>query len=265
MEERPLAIVTGGSRGIGRAISLELARLGYDILLAHFDFTAEGKPDESKAAATQSEIESLGARCSALRADISESGGRKVLVDLAKKDFGRCDMQVNNAGVAPRERRDLLEATEESFDRVIRINLRGPYFLTQMVAKWMIEEKDRHPERIYRIVNTGSLSAYTSSPSRGEYCISKAGIGMMTALYADRLAEYGIGVFELRPGIIETDMTAPVKEKYDRLIAEGLTPIKRWGKPEDVARAVGAIAQGRLDFSTGQVINVDGGFHLRRL
>jgi NAD(P)-dependent dehydrogenase (short-subunit alcohol dehydrogenase family) len=147
----------------------------------------------------------------------------------------------------------------------MNINLRGPYFLTQLVANWMIEQKKKFSDRAFRIVNTSSMSAYTSSPARGEYCLSKAGISMMTKLYADRLAEFGIGVFEIRPGIIMTDMTSVVKEKYDKLIAEGLTPIKRWGYPEDVAKAVGAIAQGRLDFSTGQVINVDGGFHLRRL
>jgi len=147
----------------------------------------------------------------------------------------------------------------------MRINLQGPYFLTQSVAKWMIQQKQAGPAKSYRIVNTGSMSAYTSSPARGEYCVSKAGVGMMTALWADRLAEYGIGVFEIRPGIIATDMTSVVKEKYDKLIAEGVTPARRWGLPEDVAKAVGAIAQGRLDFSTGQVINVDGGFHLRRL
>ena len=174
-------------------------------------------------------------------------------------------MLVNNAGVAPSKRMDLLDATEESFDRVMGINLKGPYFLTQKVANWMIEQKKTHPDRACRIVSTGSISAYTSSPARGEYCVSKAGISMMTKLYSDRLAEYGIGVFEISPGIIATDMTSVVKDKYDKLIAEGLTPIKRWGLPEDIAKAVGAIAEGRLDFSTGQVINVDGGFHLRRL
>jgi 3-oxoacyl-[acyl-carrier protein] reductase len=177
MAERPVAIVTGASRGIGKGIAKELASLGYDLITNHFDFTDKG----------------------------------------------------------------------------------------QQVANWMIEQKKSHPERAYRIVNTGSISAYTSSPARGEYCVSKAGISMMTMLYADRLAEYGIGVFEIRPGIIQTDMTSVVKDKYDKLIAEGLTPIKRWGQPEDIAKAVGAIAEGRLDFSTGQVINVDGGFHLRRL
>jgi NAD(P)-dependent dehydrogenase (short-subunit alcohol dehydrogenase family) len=265
MAERPVAIVTGASRGIGKGIAKELASLGYDLVINHFDFDAEGRLDESKAAQTQKEIKSAGAKCEMLRGDVSNAEDRGKLVALAKGKFGRCDMLVNNAGVAPSKRMDILETTEESFERVIGINLKGPYFLTQLVANWMIEQKKTHPERAFRIVNTGSISAYTSSPARGEYCVSKAGVSMMTALYADRLAEYGIGVFEIRPGIIATDMTSVVKDKYDKLIAEGLTPIKRWGQPEDIAKAVAAIAEGRLDFSTGQVINVDGGFHLRRL
>jgi len=265
MAERPTAIVTGASRGIGKGIAKELASLGYDLVINHFDFTTEGEPDESRAKQTQKEIKKIGAKCESLRGDVSSAEDRDSLVALAKRKFGRCDMLVNNAGVAPSQRMDILEATEASFDRVMGINLKGPYFLTQQVANWMIEQKKTHPERAYRIVNTSSISAYTSSPARGEYCVSKAGISMMTMLYADRLAEYGIGVFEVRPGIIQTDMTSVVKDKYDKLIAEGLTPIKRWGQPEDIAKAVGAIAEGRLDFSTGQVINVDGGFHLRRL
>ena len=265
MAERPVAIVTGGSRGIGRGIALELANLGYDIVISHFDFTAEGKPDESRGLETQKDIKALGVECEVLRNDVSSAEDRNQLVALAKSKFGRCDMLCNNAGVAPSKRADILEATEESFDRVMGINLKGPYFLTQLVANWMIEQKKEHPDREFRIVNTSSISAYTSSPARGEYCVSKAGISMMTKLYADRLAEYGIGVFEIQPGIIATDMTKVVTAKYDKLIAEGLTPIKRWGQPEDIAKAVGAIAEGRLDFSTGQVINVDGGFHLRRL
>jgi len=265
MGERPVAIVTGASRGIGKGIAKELASLGYNLVVNYFDFNADGKPDESKALQTQKEIKDLGAECKILRGDVSSSKDRDSMVALAKSTFGRCDMLVNNAGVAPSKRMDLLDATEESFDRVLGINLKGPYFLTQQVAKWMIEQKKVNPERSYRIVSTGSISSYTSSPARGEYCLSKAGISMMTKLYADRLAEYGIGVFEISPGIIATDMTSVVKDKYDKLIAEGLTPIKRWGQPEDIAKAVGAIAEGRLDFSTGQVINVDGGFHLRRL
>jgi 3-oxoacyl-[acyl-carrier protein] reductase len=265
MAERPVAIVTGASRGIGKGVAKELASLGYDLLVNYFDFTTEGKPDESKALQTQKEIKDLGAACEILRGDISSAKDRDSLVALAKSKFGRCDMLMNNAGVAPSKRMDILEVTEESFDRVLGINLKGPYFLTQKVANWMIEQKKAHPERGYRIVSTGSISSYTSSPARGEYCVSKAGISMMTKLYADRLAEYGIGVFEISPGIIMTDMTSVVKDKYDKLIAEGVTPIKRWGQPEDIAKAVGAIAEGRLDFSTGQIINVDGGFHLRRL
>jgi 3-oxoacyl-[acyl-carrier protein] reductase len=261
-----VAIVTGGSRGIGKGISLELARLGYDLMINHFDFTADGKPDESNAATTKKEIEAMGRKCEVLRGDISSDTDRKALVAAAKKNFGRCDLLVNNAGVAPTKRMDILEATEESFDRVLRINLKGPYFLTQLVAGWMVEQKKADQNRTPRVVNISSMSAYTSSPARGEYCISKAGISMMTMLYADRLSEFGIGVFEVRPGIIATDMTSVVKEKYDKMIFEqGLLPTKRWGLPEDIAKAIGAVAEGRLDYSTGQVINVDGGFHFRSL
>ncbi|MCJ7674083.1 MAG: 3-ketoacyl-ACP reductase [Sedimentisphaerales bacterium] len=256
MVDRPVAIVTGAGRGIGRAVAKELASLGYDLVINRV------KPQPPD---TQKEIQQLGARCEFVPGDISCAQDRRRLIEAAGSRFGRCDLLVNNAGVAPLKRMDILEATEESYDRVMAINLKGPYFLTQQVANWMIEQKKQHPERIFRIVNVGSISAYTSSPSRGEYCISKAGVSMMTKLYADRLAEFGIGVFEVSPGIIATDMTSAVKDKYDKLIAEGLTPIKRWGQPEDIAKAVGAIAEGRLDFCTGTVINVDGGFHLRRL
>jgi len=265
MSDKPVAMVSGASRGIGKAIAMELANLGYDLVISHFDFGTDGRPDEAAGVKTRQEIAALGGRCEVLRADVSSAEDRAKLIELAKSKFGRCDLLMNNAGVAPSKRLDLLEATEQSFDRVMNINLKGPYFLTQAVANWMIQQKEQFPDRQFRIVNTGSMSAYTSSPARGEYCVSKAGVAMMTALYADRLAEYGIGVFEIRPGIIATDMTSVVKDKYDKLIAEGLTPIKRWGQPEDVAKVVGAIAQGRLDFSTGQAINVDGGFHLRRL
>ncbi|MBN2377819.1 MAG: 3-ketoacyl-ACP reductase [Sedimentisphaerales bacterium] len=265
MTSKPLALVTGASRGIGRAIALELAQLDFDIMINYWDFNAAGEPDDSTAQQAQEMIQATPAKCQILRGDISNAQHRQKLVDFTREHFGRCDMLVNNAGVAPSKRTDLLEATEQSYDRVMNINLKGPYFLTQLVANWMIEQKKVNPERSFRICSTSSISAYTSSPARGEYCLSKAGLSMMTKLYADRLAEYEIGVFEIRPGIIMTDMTSTVKDKYDKLISQGLTPIKRWGQPEDVARAVGAVAQGRMDFSTGQVINVDGGFHLQRL
>ena len=265
MANKPVAIITGASRGIGKAIAMELASLGYDLVLNYLDFQPGGQPDDSVAGATQDEITTLGAECKLVRGDVSSQADRERLVKITRDSFGRCDMLLNNAGVAPTQRVDLLEASQASFDRVMNINLKGPYFLTQLVACWMIEQKQNSPERMFRICSTSSISAYTSSPARGEYCLSKAGLSMMTMLFADRLAEYDIGVFEIRPGIIATDMTSTVKDKYDKLIADGLTPTKRWGRPKDVAQAVRAIAEGRLDFSTGQVINVDGGFHLRRL
>jgi 3-oxoacyl-[acyl-carrier protein] reductase len=254
--DRPVALVTGSARGIGLGIAEKLAQNGFNIIV---DDTT---PEADK---TIHLLTALGAKALYVQADISSAQERNQLVQKIMDHFGRLDLLVNNAGVAPRVRMDLLEATEESWDRVMTINLKGPYFLTQQIARWMIEQKKQHPEREYRIVNISSNSAYTSSPSRGEYCLSKAGVSMMTKLYADRLAEYNIGVYEIRPGIIATDMTSVVKEKYDTLINGGLLPLKRWGLPEDIGKAVLAVAKGYLDYSTGEVINVDGGFHLRRL
>ena len=251
--------MTGGSRGIGRGISIALAAIGYDIAINHYD------PDDSAADRTASEIRALGGECRTWRGDISKPEDRAALLENVRRTFGRINLLVNNAGIAPDTRADILEATEESFDRVLRVNLKGPYFLTQAVANWMIRERESDPEMFLAIVNISSISAYTSSTSRGEYCISKAGVSMTTKLWADRLAEFGINVYEIRPGIIATDMTAAVKDRYDRLIAEGLTPIKRWGAPEDIGKAVAAIAEGRFPFSTGQVFDLDGGFHIRRL
>lgn len=255
---RQVALVTGAARGIGRGIAEALARV-------EFNLVVDDVLEPEAAGATMKELRDLGAEVVYVKADISKSEDRVRLVQECQTRFGRLELLVNNAGVAPAQRVDILQATEESFDRVLAINLRGPYFLTQMVANWMIEQKQQHPERSPKIVNISSISAYTSSPSRGEYCISKAGVSMMTKLFADRLAEYGINVYEIRPGIIATDMTKAVKEKYDALIAGGLTPIARWGLPEDIGKAVAAIASGAFPFSTGEVINVDGGFHLRRL
>jgi len=255
---KEVALITGAGRGIGLGIAESLAENGFDIVV---DDIWEQKDIQEALNA----IQDKGADVHYIRADISQSTDRQRIIDETRDKYGRLDLLINNAGVAPEQRLDMLEATEESFDRLIRINLKGPYFLTQLAAKWMIEQKRVHKDRQPKIVNISSISAYTSSPSRGEYCISKAGISMMTKLYADRLAEYGIAVFEIRPGVIKTDMTKTVKEKYDRLIGDGLTPIKRWGYPEDIGKAVSAIASGTFPFSTGEIINVDGGFHLRRL
>jgi len=210
-------------------------------------------------------VKKAGGRGVTVPADVADGADRERLVEETLEQLGRVDLLVNNAGIAPRRRVDILETSVASYDEVMGVNLKGPFFLTQRVARAMIELLEVGVIEQPKIINVGSLSAYTSSTSRGEYCLSKAGVAMMTALYADRLAEYGINVYEVRPGIIETDMTRIVKEKYDRLIGGGLTPIRRWGQPGDVARAVVVLAEGYLPFSTGEVVNVDGGFHLRRL
>ena len=253
-----VALVTGSRRGIGLGIAKALAKEGFNIVL-------NATSTQEAAAEAANAIKSYSVQVEYIQADISSGKARSRLINEIKTRFNRLDILVNNAGVAPLVREDILNASEESFDRLVSINLKGPYFLTQMAANWMIEQKIEHPEREYKIINISSISAYTASPTRGEYCISKSGISMMTALYAARLAEYGIGVHEIQPGIIETDMTAAIKERYDKLIEEGLTPIKRWGKPEDVGKAVVAIAKDLFPFSTGEVFNVDGGFHLRIL
>jgi 3-oxoacyl-[acyl-carrier protein] reductase len=262
---RQVALVTGASRGIGRAIALELARHGFDLMI---NYVSNATAAEQACAEAQAASGDTQMRVGMCRADISERADREALLAATREQFGRLDLLVNNAGVAPEARVDLLEANEESFDRLLRVNLKGPYFLSQAVARWMIEQQQAGALADYQpaIVNITSISAYTASPERGDYCVAKAGLAMMTQLYAARLAAEGINVYEIRPGIIATDMTAGVKAKYDRLILdEGLTPIRRWGLPEDVARAVAAIAMGSFPFSTGEVINVDGGFHLQRL
>jgi 3-oxoacyl-[acyl-carrier protein] reductase len=255
--DRRVALVTGASRGIGRGIAVALAGAGHDVVVNYVS-----NADAAKRVVT--ELEGLGARALAVRADVAAADDRRRLVDETYDAFGAIDLLVNNAGVAPSVRADILEAGEESFDRVLAINLKGPYFLTQLVANRMIAEGPR-PEPP-RIVVISSISAYAASTNRGDYCLAKAGLAMMVKLYAARLAEHGINVYEIRPGVIATDMTEAVKEQYDRLIlTEGLTPIRRWGRPEDVGRAVVAVATELLPFSTGQVIDVDGGFHLRTL
>jgi len=259
------ALITGGSRGIGRGIALGLAQIGWDLVL---NYAANAPAAEQTAAdcAALAQAHSKQVRIEIVQADIAQAADRRRLVEAARAAFGRLDLLVNNAGVAPRVRADLLEADEASFDRLMDTNVKGPFFLTQLAARWMIEQSRSDPDSPRpKIVTISSISAYAASVNRGDYCVSKAALSMLTPLYAARLAEYGIRVYEIRPGIIATDMTQPVKEKYDRMISQGLTPIARWGEPADVAKAVVAIAQDWFPFSTGEVINVDGGFHLRIL
>ena len=253
-----VALVTGGGRGIGLGISKCLAAEGYDLVVA--GVRAEDRVQEALGA-----LRALGVGVLYCRADVSDPEARERVLDATRQRFGRLHLLVNNAGVAPTVRADILEATEKSYERVMRINLQGPYFLTQSVARWMIEQ--RAADEGYRgcIVNISSISATIASPSRGEYCLSKAGVSMATQLWAVRLAEYGIAVYEVRPGIIQSDMTSAVQDKYDRLIAEGLTLQPRWGTPEDVGKAVAALARGDLPYSTGQVVMVDGGLTVGRL
>ena len=258
MPDRKVALITGAGRGIGRGIALALAERGWAVVINY-------RGNQGAAEETLRIVQKLGGEGYKIQANISQKKDRQHLVDETLTQFARLDLLVNNAGMAPRHRLDILEVGDDSYDEVISVNLKGPFFLTQQVARAMIDLLASGIISEPRIINIGSISAYTSSPNRGEYCLSKAGLGMMTALFADRLAEYGIGVYEVRPGVIETDMTGPVKDKYEQLIADGLTPIKRWGQPGDVAKAVIAIAEGLFPFSTGEVFNVDGGFHLRRL
>ncbi|MXY70773.1 MAG: 3-ketoacyl-ACP reductase [Acidobacteriia bacterium] len=241
-----VALVTGASRGIGRAVASELARTHRVI------GTYRGN-----LAAAESFRDECGAEI--FQMDVASPADRAAVMEFVRSEYGRLDLLVNNAGIAPRVRNDLLEASEESFEEVLSTNLQGPYFLTRDAAKLMLERGSG------RIVFVTSISSYTASTNRGEYCVSKAGLSMAAQLYASRLAPEGIGVFEVRPGIIETDMVAPVLDKYKRLAEEGLLPQGRLGRPEDVALAVRAIADGNLDYSAGQVIDVDGGFHLRSL
>ncbi len=247
------AIVTGASRGIGRAISLKLAADGFAVIAA-------ARADETKAAEYIAQLKDISPESIYVPTDISLKEDRVRLIDAAYDTFGKLDVLVNNAGVAPLERRDLLEMTEDSMDRLLDINLKGTFFLTQYAAQRMVASKSGE-----MIINVTSMSAYTASINRGEYCISKAGLAMVTELFAARLAEYGVNVYEIRPGIIRTDMTAGVSQKYEDLIAGGLLPIARMGLPEDIAKAVSALALGALPYSTGEVLNIDGGFHLRTL
>lgn len=258
LSSRPTAIVTGASRGIGRSIAIRLANDGFSVVVNYASSAAAA--DEVVRV-----VEAAGGQAVACRATVADAGDRRQLVETALQQFGRLDLLVNNAGITSQGRRDLLEATEESWDVVFDTNLKGPFFLSQLAAREMVRQIEADQIERATIVNVSSVSAYAVSTNRADYCMTKAAMRMMTWLFADRLAEQNIRVYEVCPGVIASDMTAPVREKYDRLIAEGLSPIRRWGDPEDVAAAVATLASGVFPFSTGDCLNVDGGFHIRRL
>jgi 3-oxoacyl-[acyl-carrier protein] reductase len=258
MWEHPVALVTGSSRGIGRAIVEELARRGHAVVVNYVR-------GEAAAQEVVAMVQQRGGQAIAVRGDVAVAADRHGLVQACLNQWGRLDVLVNNAGITSPGRRDVLEATEEAWDQVFSTNLKGPFFLAQEAARHMVRQIQASEIARGFIVNVSSISAFAVSTNRPDYCIAKAAMQMMTWLYATRLAEESIRVYEVCPGVIASDMTAPVQEKYDRLIADGLSPIRRWGQPEDVARAVASLVSGEFAFSTGERIHVDGGYHIRRL
>lgn len=258
MDKRKTALITGGSRGIGLGIAKKLAQAGYDIAI-------NGVRPESGVLNVLDELRSQGGEVIYCQGNIGDSEDRKNIIQKVRKELGQMNVLVNNAGVAPKERKDVLETTEESFDWVLDINLKGSYFLTQLAANWLVAQKKSDTDFKGSIINISSVSATTVSVNRGEYCISKAGISMVTQLFAVRLGDFDIPVYEIRPGIIKTDMTAGVQAKYDALFEEGIAVQKRWGTPEDIGKAVASLANGDFPYSTGQVIVVDGGLNINRL
>jgi 3-oxoacyl-[acyl-carrier protein] reductase len=256
-DTRSIALVTGGARGIGLGISTALARAGFDLAI-------NGRRSEAEVVDALASVRETSAKVLYLQGDVARRSDHAAIIEAIQQTFGRLDVLVNNAGVAPEVRADILDAREESFDRLMSINLKGPYFLTQAVAKHMIAHKPASDWR-GRIINVSSISATIASVNRGDYCISKAGIAMATQLWAVRLAEFGIDVYEIRPGVIATDMTAGVKEKYDGLFANGLALENRWGTPDDVGRAVAALVKGDIPYATGQILTIDGGLSVPRL
>ncbi|KPK84035.1 MAG: 3-ketoacyl-ACP reductase [Bacteroides sp. SM23_62_1] len=255
---RKVVLITGGSRGIGLGIANEFAINNYDIAIM-------GRRNTGQVSEVMNELGKTGADVLYIRGDVSSSSDRRNCIKTIRSHFGMLNILINNAGMAPGVRKDILQSTEASFDEVLNVNLKGPYFLTQQVANWMIDLKKENKRFETCIINISSVSATIVSTNRGEYCISKAGMSMMTQLFSVRLGEYGIPVYEIRPGIIMTDMTARVKDKYDRMIKEGLTILPRWGMPADVGKAALALANGNFNYSTGQVIMVDGGMTLQKI
>lgn len=253
-----VALITGGSRGIGLGVADALAQSGFTAIIT-------GRRCAEDVAATLDQLREHGVQAEYVRADVSSKSDRELLLSQAKEQFGRLDVLVNNAGIAPHVRADVLDASEESFDELISTNLKGPYFLTQAVAHWMIEQKTADASYRGCIINIGSVSATVASVNRGDYCISKAGIAMATRLWTVRLAEYGIDVYEIRPGIIATDMTSAVKSKYDAMFENGLLLERRWGTPEDVGKAAAMLSRGELPYASGSVLVLDGGLTIQRL
>lgn len=256
--KKQVALITGGTRGIGLGIAIELAKSGIHLAVS-------GMRSEDQVADVVQELKSFGVEAIYCQGDVGKKSDRENVVKKVKDTYGQLNFLINNAGVAPKQRLDLLDSTEESFEHVLKTNLQGPYFLSQLIAKWMIEQKKRNADFFGSIINISSISATVVSVNRGEYCVSKAGMAMMTGLFATRLGEYDIPVYEIRPGVIETNMTSGVKEKYDKLFREGLSAQARWGKPSDIGKIVKAITLRLLPYSTGEVIMADGGLTIPRL
>jgi NAD(P)-dependent dehydrogenase (short-subunit alcohol dehydrogenase family) len=252
------AFITGGTRGIGFGVALALGKAG-------FDLAVNGMRNEGEVTDALEELRNIGVNVAYFQGNVAVREDRQAMLDKILSHFGSVNVLVNNAGIAPRERADILHAKEEIWDEVMEINLKGPYFLTQLFANYFVEKKVENPLFEASIINISSISAFVASVNRGEYCISKAGIAMATKLWATRLGEYDIPVYEIQPGIIKTDMTAGVVEKYDKLFQEGISLQRRWGLPDDVGKVAAMLAQGNMPYATGQAIKVDGGLHIQRL
>ena len=253
-----IAFITGGTRGIGFGVALALGKAGFDLAL-------NGMRNEGEVTDALEELRNLGVNVAYFQGNVAVREDRQAMLDKILSHFGSVNVLVNNAGIAPRERADILHAKEEIWDEVMEINLKGPYFLTQLFANYFVEKKLENPLFEASIINISSISAFVASVNRGEYCISKAGIAMATKLWATRLGEYDIPVYEIQPGIIKTDMTSGVVEKYDKLFQEGISLQRRWGLPDDVGKVAAMLAQGNMPYATGQAIKVDGGLHIQRL
>jgi NAD(P)-dependent dehydrogenase (short-subunit alcohol dehydrogenase family) len=257
MTKQPVALVTGGSRGIGRGICKALAKEGFTVLISF-------ESNVSAAEETREMIEQAGGKADICQADIAQTEDRDLLLEYCMEHQGRLDLLVNNADISPPEQLDVLETTVDNYDSVLDVNLKGPFFLTQAAARLMIRQLEGKLIPSACIIVVSSINAYTASISRGTYCISEAGLSMVTPLFASRLADFGINVYEVRPGLIETALPSKKHKEYDQLIKNGLFPMKRWGQPDEVGKAVAMLARGDLPFSTGEIINVDGGFHLKK-